>query len=116
MKMARTKDFAAVIKAKLAADPDLAEAVETEAFNADIAMQVYEARKEAGLTQKQLAERVGTQQSVISRIEDANYDGHSLGLLKRIGRALGKKLRLKFVACQAPPSPEVVDTFSSGWQ
>ncbi len=96
--MARTKNFAAVIRAKLAADPDLAEAVEAESFNADIAMKVHKARTHAGLTQKRLAERIGTQQSVISRIEDADYDGHSLSMLKRIADALGTMLRVEFDA------------------
>jgi len=113
--MARTKDFAKVIRDRLASDPDLAEAVEAESFNADVAMKVYEARTEAGLTQKQLAERVGTQQSVISRIEDADYDGHSLSSLRRIGRALGKKLRLEFYACQASSSNDVTQKFSLNW-
>ncbi len=96
--MGRTKNFADVIRTKLAADPDLAAAVEREAFNADIAMKVYELRTEAKLTQRQLAERVGTTQSVISRLEDADYEGHSLALLKRIAEAVGKGLRVEFYA------------------
>ena len=51
-------------------------------------------RKKAGLSQQQLAELVGTTQSVISRLEDSDYDGHSLTMLDRIARALGKKLTL----------------------
>jgi transcriptional regulator with XRE-family HTH domain len=102
--MGRTRNFADVIRAKMAADPALAEAVEEESFNADVAMKVYELRTEAELTQKQLAELIDTQQSVISRIEDADYDGHSLGLLRRIARALGRKLRVEFYACQVPAS------------
>jgi DNA-binding XRE family transcriptional regulator len=94
--MARTRNFADVIRTKMAANPELAEAIENESFNADIAEKVYELRKEARLTQKQLAELIGTQQSVISRIEDADYDGHSLGILRRIARALGKKLLIEF--------------------
>ena len=91
--MARTRNLVDVIRAKLAAEPGLAEAVEEESFNADVAMKVYEARKETGLTQKQLADKVGTTQSVIARIEDADYDERSLNLLRRIARALNKKLK-----------------------
>ncbi len=93
-----TRDFAEVIGAKLAGNPKLAEAVENEAFSADIAQKVYDLRKEAGLTQQQLASLIQTTQSVISRIEDADYDGHALALLKRIAFALGKKLRVEFYA------------------
>ena len=42
------------------------------------------ARTEAGLSQKELAEMIGTTQSVISRLEDADYEGHSLSMLSRI--------------------------------
>jgi len=113
--MARTRNYADVIRAKLAADPELAEAVEFESFNADIAAKVYEARTAAGLSQKKLAELVGTQQSVISRIEDADYDGHSLKLLRRIAKALQKRLRIEFYA-GASISDEVNETFSPAWQ
>ena len=93
--MARTRNFADVLRKELAADPALAKRVSEEWFNADIAQKVYDARTGAGLTQKKLAERCGTRQSVISRIEDADYDGHSLGLLKRIAEALGRTLRVE---------------------
>jgi ribosome-binding protein aMBF1 (putative translation factor) len=96
--MARTRNFADVIRAKMAANPELAEAIENESFNSDVAEKVYQMRKEAKLTQKQLAELIGTQQSVISRIEDADYDRHSLSILRRIARALGKKLVIEFSA------------------
>jgi transcriptional regulator with XRE-family HTH domain len=96
--MARTRNFAEVIRAKLAADPKLAEAVEQEAFNADIAMKVYQARTEAGLTQAELAARIGTRQSVISRIEDADYEGHSLSILRRIASALDLNVRVDFTS------------------
>ncbi len=113
--MARTRDFTKIIHAELAADPELAEAVEFESINADIAAKVYEARTAAGLSQKKLAELVGTQQSVISRIEDADYDGHSLNLLRRIARVLGKRLRIEFYD-GTPVSEEVVATFSPAWE
>src|SRR5262245_28703503 len=94
--MARTTDFADVIRAELAADPKLAEAVEDELFNATLAEMVLRAREDAEFTQEQLANEVGTTQSVISRIEDANYSGRSLRLLRRIAKALGKRIRIEF--------------------
>jgi ribosome-binding protein aMBF1 (putative translation factor) len=63
-------------------------------LNARVAQMIYTARKEKGLTQKQLAEIVGTTQSVIARIEDVNYEGHSLSLLQRISQALGQRLEI----------------------
>jgi len=51
-------------------------------INLDIAQQIYDLRMKSGLTQKQLAERVGTSTSVISRLEDADYQGYSLSMLR----------------------------------
>jgi len=56
---------------------------------------VHDARTGAGLTQRELAERIGTKQSVIARLEDADYEGHSLSMLKRIADAVGKRLEIR---------------------
>lgn len=60
----------------------------------DLAMLVREMREEAGLTQAELAKRVGTTQSVIARLEDAEYNGHSLPMLERVAAACGVGLKL----------------------
>jgi transcriptional regulator with XRE-family HTH domain len=60
----------------------------------------------AGLTQQQLAERIGTTPSVISRLESADYRGHSLSMLRRIADALGKRVELRFVDASGEPEPE----------
>jgi ribosome-binding protein aMBF1 (putative translation factor) len=73
-------------------DPQRNASVEAERVNAEVARLVYNVRTEAGLTQGRLADLVGTTQSVISRLEDSDYDGHSLSLLNRIAEALKKKL------------------------
>ena len=54
-------------------------------------------RNKAGLTQAQLAKLIGTKQPVISQLEDADYGGHSLSMLKRIADALGKRIEIRFV-------------------
>jgi ribosome-binding protein aMBF1 (putative translation factor) len=78
-------------------DPKRAAEYEEELLNAAIARQVYELRTECGLSQRELAARVGTSASVICRIEDADYAGHSLSLLKRIADALGKNIEVRFI-------------------
>ncbi len=65
--------------------------------NDTVARKIYELRKRAGLTQQQLAKLVGTTTSVISRLEDADYEGHSLAMLRRIASALNKRVELRFV-------------------
>ena len=63
----------------------------------DIAQKVYDLRQQANLTQAQLAHLIGTQASAISRLEDADYDGHSLRMLRLIAAALGHRVEIKFV-------------------
>jgi transcriptional regulator with XRE-family HTH domain len=62
-----------------------------------VAQLIYEARTRAKLTQKQLAGLIGTTQSVIARLEDADYEGHSLSMLQRIAAALEKRIEIQFV-------------------
>lgn len=79
-------------------DPERKASVEAERVNAEVARLIYSMRTEAELTQGQLAELVGTTQSVISRLEDADYDGHSLSMLNRIAEALQKRLTVVMTA------------------
>lgn len=69
------------------------------AIHAEVARMIQTARREAQLTQADLAERVGTQQQAIARLEDPDYDGHSVRVLNRIARALGLQLSISL----APP-------------
>lgn len=71
--------------------------LETAQLKFDIAQALYDLRMEAGLTQQQLAERVGASHSNISRLEDADYTGHSMAMLRRIVQALGKRVVIGFV-------------------
>ncbi len=71
--------------------------LEAERVNAEVARTIYELRKKAGLTQKELGHIVGTTQSVISRLEDADYEGHSLSMLHRIAMALNRRLSVQMI-------------------
>lgn len=66
--------------------------LQEERVNAQVARLIFSLRKDAGLSQKQLAEMIETTQSVISRLEDADYEGHSLSVLEKITSALNKRL------------------------
>jgi len=96
-KPGRTSDALKIIDRMIGDDDELRAGIERELANLEIAQMVYDAREAAGLTQQQLAKRVGTTQSVISRLEDADYEGHSLRMLQRIARALDLQLSLQFV-------------------
>ena len=58
--------------------------------------EIITARREKNLTQKCLAELIGTKQSNISRLESGNYNP-SLYFLQKIALAMGKKLEVKIV-------------------
>jgi predicted transcriptional regulator len=81
----------------IAGDPKREAEFEEVAINAEIARKIYELRAKAGLTQQELAKRVGTSKSAICRLEDADYEGHSLSMLKRIAEALDKRVEIRFV-------------------
>ena len=72
--------------------------LEEERANAEIARSIYKLRTDAGLSQRELAKLVGTSASSICRLEDADYEGHSLGMLRRIAAALNKRVEIRFVS------------------
>jgi DNA-binding XRE family transcriptional regulator len=65
--------------------------------NEEIARKIHELRTAAGLTQTQLGKLIGTTASVICRLEDADYEGHSLAMLRRIAAALHQRVEIRFV-------------------
>ena len=73
------------------------EEYEEVVLNAEIARKIYDLRTKAGMSQRELAKRVGTSASAICRLEDADYDGHSLSLLKRIADALDRRVEIRFL-------------------
>ena len=77
--------------------PERMAELEEARASAEVARKVYELRAKAKLTQKELASRVGTTPSVISRLEDDDYEGHSLAMLRRIASALNKRVEIRFV-------------------
>ncbi len=78
--------------------------------NEEIARNIHELRAAAALTQTQLARLIGTTASVICRLEDAHYEGHSLAMLRRIaGVALtGLRPRVQRGAYGLHSEPTVV--------
>lgn len=81
-----TKNALEIIRKRLAEKPELKKAYLEEKRNYHVACKIREYRKRAKLTQKQLAQRISTKQSVISRLEHAEYGGHSLTILRKIAK------------------------------
>jgi DNA-binding XRE family transcriptional regulator len=79
-------------------DAEMARMIAEELGNLQIARKIYDLRAKAGLSQRALAKLVGTTASAICRLEDADYDRHSLAMLTRIAAALNKRVEIRFVA------------------
>ena len=74
--------------------------LETARANDQVARKIVDLRTQAGLSQRQLAKLVGTTASVICRLEDADYKGHSLAMLNRIAAALNRCVEIRFVPAE----------------
>lgn len=92
--MAKTTDAGKILKKRLGDDQELRQMIAEEKVNVKVARMIYDARTGAGLTQKELADLIGSKQQVIARLEDADYEGHSLSMLQRIAEALNKRLEI----------------------
>jgi DNA-binding XRE family transcriptional regulator len=77
--------------------PSRVKNLEEARANQEIARKIRDLRTAASLTQSQLAKLIGTTASVICRLEDADYEGHSLAMLRRIGAALHQRVEIRFV-------------------
>ena len=99
--MAKTSDASKILKKRTGIDPQRDPEMLQIAEDYRVAQMIYDARTAAGLTQVQLARAVGTTQSVISQLEDAEYEGHSLTMLRRIAQALHRKLEIRLVPQKA---------------
>jgi ribosome-binding protein aMBF1 (putative translation factor) len=93
----KTSDAVTILDRMAGESPELRRLTEEARINAAVAQLIYAARNKAGLSQTELAGRIGTRQSVISRLEDADYEGHSLSMLHRIAAALGQYVEIRFL-------------------
>jgi ribosome-binding protein aMBF1 (putative translation factor) len=98
LRKTKTRDALKIIHERyFRGKPDMLAMLEEARVNDDIARKIYDLRTAFGLTQRQLAKLVGTTASVICRLEDADYEGHSLAMLNRIAGALNKRVKIEFV-------------------
>jgi len=97
-----TTDAIVMIDDMIGDDEELRWMIAEERVHGELARLIYDVRTKAGLTQKQLAEMIGTKQPVIARLEDADYNGHSLAMLGRIGRALNMDVSIRMTPRRKP--------------
>ncbi len=87
--------------------PEMKDEMEKTGQAFDIAYQVYDLRKKAGLTQKQLADLVGTKQSNIARLESADYTSYTRQTLEKIAKALKARVEVRVIPLDSPKSAQI---------
>ena len=93
----KSKSLQAAFDRYIGNDPKQQQAFEEALADYDVARKIYDLRAKAGLSQRELARRIGTTASVICQLEDADYQGHSLLMLRRIAASLDKRVEIRFV-------------------
>jgi ribosome-binding protein aMBF1 (putative translation factor) len=93
----RTDDALEIIDRRFFKTARAKKALDDARRSASLARTIHELRTRSGMSQKRLAELVGTTPSVISRLESDDYRGHSLAMLRRIGAALDRRVEVRFV-------------------
>ncbi len=90
-------------------DPDFVRRYQKAGEAWDVALQLAALRKKAGLSQKELAQRVGTSQQQISRLESTSYEGHSLSMLRRVAEVLGATVHIDIQLPERPKQATVAE-------
>lgn len=91
--MANTS-FIDYLKEKIKQKPNLAQEIEKSKRALKIAHQIYQLRKQRGLTQRELAKMIAVSQSNIARIERADYNHYTITTLHKVAKGLGADLNI----------------------
>ena len=92
----KTKNALHYVKQKVEKNREAKKYYEEYSHRFDLAEKIREMRDAVGLTQKQLADKIGTTQSGIARLEDPDYESYSLATLKKIAHFFKKELIIGF--------------------
>jgi len=85
------------VKNKLLKDPEFKAEYEKNKPFSDIALKIVRIRSEAGLTQAELAKKLGVSQPVISKIESLNIEDIQLSTIFKIAKALNLEVKIDFI-------------------
>lgn len=84
------------LKKELLKERRIKEAYEKLGYEFAVIEMIIKRRIEKGLSQKELAKKIGTKQSAISRLESGTYNP-SLSFLQKVGEALDAKLKISLI-------------------
>lgn len=91
----KTNDALAIVATLAGHDPATQQDFARELANRTAARAVYRLRTRLRLTQTALARRAGISRTTVAQVEAADYDGHLLALLNRIGSAVAHQVELR---------------------
>jgi len=94
--MAKLKDFK-TLKDQWLKDPKVRKEYDALKTEFKLAEEIIRARAKAKMTQAELARRIGTKSTAISRLESPNYGKASISMLKKVAQALGCELQIRLV-------------------
>ena len=77
-------------------DSEMEALVKKEQIRTEVAAELYQLRTQLGLSQRALAKKSGMSASMICKLENADYAGDSLAMLRRIAAALNKRVQGSF--------------------
>ena len=97
----KTRDAVDLMDQRFGTNPESPALQERFSEQAEVAELLFAARKNAGMTQAELAAAAGTTQQVVSQLENADYEGHSLSMLRRLAKAMHLRLELRFAKEEA---------------
>lgn len=95
--MKTTSDAVKILDNMFRDDPEFACLAAEEQVKGQVAREIYHARNAAGLSQEALAALICVEPSVIDSLEEADYEGDTLGLLSRIAQVLEQRVEIRFV-------------------
>jgi ribosome-binding protein aMBF1 (putative translation factor) len=101
METNKTSDGMEIIKQRFGIDPRSDPKVQSLAEDFHIAQMVYDARQASGFSQVELANAIGTTEEVVDALENADFDGDSLSVLRRVADALHMKLRVELIPAES---------------
>ena len=99
--MGKTMEKMEIIDSNFGDNAQMQKICEGETIKAHVAQVIYDLRSSAGLSQKELADLIGTTCSVISRLEDGKYEGNYLPMLNCIAGALNFEVKIEIVPNQS---------------
>ena len=99
----KTSDALEIIQRRIGTDVVFPKLLAEEQEKSAVGRAIYNLRTKTGLTQSELAKRVGTKQSVIARLEDGDYTAHTYKMLRRIADAVSHDIEVSFVPRSATP-------------